>query len=157
MDEYTITDKPSMEAAIKAIKGLDFAKKYLVKIYKWSQVRTTAQNRLLWKWYTEIGKDRGWTKEAVHEYYKEKFLIKIYYRDDPGYARMADAINDAKKHDRVSWIDLRDQVIKLTSTRGATANQMAEFLTSIKMDAYHEGIKITIPPDTEFKWLCDIK
>lgn len=157
MDEHTIKDKPSMEAAIKAITGLDVEKKYLVKIYKWTQVKTTAQNRLLWKWYTEIGKKMGWEKKAVHAYYKEKFLLNIYYRDDPGYARMSDAINVVKATDRRAWQDLRDQVIKLTSSKDADARQMAEFLTSIKLDAHNEGIQITIPPDKEFKWLCDIK
>jgi hypothetical protein len=33
---------------------------------------------------------------------------------------------------------------------------MAEYLTSIKMDAYDEGINITIPPDKEMEWMCGL-
>jgi hypothetical protein len=92
----------------------------------------------------------------VHEYYKEKFLLNIYYRDDPGFARMSDAIKVVKGQDYNGWLEIRDQVIKLVSTKNANANQMAEYLTSIKMDAYDEGINITIPPDKEMEWMCGL-
>lgn len=150
----TITTKASKELVIDEIRQLPEGK-WTVKIYPWRQKRTTAQNRLVWKWNKEIGDHFGWEDEVAHEFFKEKFLLRIRYRDDPGFARMADIIANMKQGDDKSFI--RQWIIKEISTTKLNAAQMTEYLSKIKRFAHEHGANITIPPDKEWEWMCGIK
>lgn len=154
--EYQITNQPTKNKVIEQISQLDLSKRWLVKILDWTGQRTAAQNRLLWRWNTEIGKHFGLEKEDCHELLKEKFLCNIFVRDDPGYAKMAAAIRAVKKMDRENYGILKAEVVRLTSTTNCSPVQMAEYLTSIKRWALHNGVIITIPPDDEYEWLTHV-
>lgn len=90
---------------------------------------------LYWLWSTDIANESESfsTKEDVHEYHKEKFLIHIYERDDPGYASMIDSLRGlyAKglKHEATY---LRKKIIQLTSTTDASVKQFTEYLKEIE-------------------------
>lgn len=47
-----------------------------VSIVRQSQTRTLPQNRLYWKWIEEIALNIGDDEQSVHEYLKDKFLLK---------------------------------------------------------------------------------
>lgn len=153
--ELTITDPQSKDLVINEIRHLS-DEKWTVKIYPWAQKRTTALNRLMWMWLTEIGEAYGMEPEEMHIYFKEKFLLNILYRDDPGFAKMADAVRNVKNHSRDDYHLIKKKVIDLVSTTGLNVKQMVEYLKKIKRFAHHEGIKITIPPDKEWEWICGI-
>ncbi|HSH25848.1 MAG TPA: recombination protein NinB [Massilibacterium sp.] len=51
--------------------------RYLIEILPWK--RTLEQNSLMWKWFTIIGNDMGYTKEEVHDHMIIKFA-PIYTR-----------------------------------------------------------------------------
>lgn len=152
--ELTITTKKTMELVIDTIRQLPDGK-WTVKIFPWVQDRTTAQNRLMWKWLGEIGEHFGWEADEAHEFFKEKFLLRIRYRDDPEFARMADVIAKMKRGDDKTFV--RQWVIKEVSTTKFNAKQMAEYLNKMKRFAHENEANITIPPDRELKWLCGIK
>lgn len=154
--ERTITTKASKELVIDEIRQLPKGK-WTVEIFPWAQKRTTALNRLMWMWLTEIGKKYGWTKEDAHTYFKERYLLNILYREDPSFARMSDAIKNVKDDSPDDYHLIRKQVIDLVSTADLKVNQMLEYLDNIKMFAHHEGVNITIPPDKEWEFMCGIK
>jgi hypothetical protein len=110
--------------------------------------RSLEQNRLMWLWYTEIGKSTGQEKEELHEAYKEKFLCNIFIRDDPGYAEMALAIRDLRETGAKHYTSLKKKVVQMTSTRPpqCSMKQMSEYLGCIHRHATVElGIKLTEP------------
>lgn len=153
--ELTISSPQSRQEAVDLIKSLTEGK-WTIKIYPWAQKKTTAQNRLLWKWNTEIGEHFGLESEEMHGYLKEHFLLSILYRDDPGFAKMADSIRRVKDHSRDDYHFIKKQVIDLVSTTKLDAKQMSEYLTKVKRFALENGAEITIPPDEEMEWLCGI-
>jgi hypothetical protein len=99
MNEYTVSSAQDRANLIGVIRNL-VDEKWTVKIYPWVQKKTTAQNRLLWKWNTEIGEHFGLEPEEMHSFLKEKFLLSILYRDDPSFARMADSIRNVKQYSK---------------------------------------------------------
>jgi Mg2+ and Co2+ transporter CorA len=155
MNEYTVSSAQDRANLIDVIRNL-IEGKWTVKIYPWVQKKTTAQNRLLWKWNTEIGEHFGLEPEEMHSFLKEKFLLSILYRDDPGFARMADSIRNVKRYSKDDYDFIRKQVIDLVTTTKLNAKQMSEYLTRVKRFAMENGAEITIPPDKELEWLCGI-
>jgi hypothetical protein len=155
MSEHEISTQRDRQAVADEILSLPDGK-WTIKIYPWAQSKTTKQNRLLWKWNTEIANHLGWTKEDVHEFLKEKFLLNILYEVDTGFARMADSIRKVKEYSRDDYNFIRSQVIAMVSTTRCKAPWMAHYLTAIKIFCFHEGIPITLPPDKEMKALCEI-
>ena len=146
----------SIGRAMERLKRVPLSPLHEVTIRPAKKVRSSEQNRLLWKWNTEIGTYFGLTKEEAHEMLKEKFLLNIFVRDDTDYARMATAILQVKNSSRDDYYFLRKKVIELTSTTKCSVTQMAEYLTSIKMFAAQEYVPITIPEDKELQWILDI-
>lgn len=155
MTEHIITNSTQLRQVIDIIKSLDFTKRWLIKIVDWTGQRTAAQNRLLWKWNTEIGKGHNLIPEECHLMLKEKYLCNIFKRDDPGYAKMAQALIEIRH--KPQYHILKQEVIRLTSTTNCSPVQMTEYLTKIKMHAFEHGIPITIPPDREMEWLTNVK
>ena len=47
---------------------------YILEIVKTKNQRTAAQNRLYWKWLSLISDYTGYTKEEMHEYFKQEYL-----------------------------------------------------------------------------------
>lgn len=154
--ERTITTESSKELVIDEIRQLPEGR-WTVKIYPWAQKRTTALNRLMWMWLTEIGDHYGLISEEAHAYFKERYLLNIMYRDDPSFARMSDAIKNVKDNSPDDYHLIRKQVIDLVSTTKLNVDQMLEYLGKIKIFAHHEGINITIPPDKEWEFMCGVK
>lgn len=153
MSEHTITNKTQARQVIDIIKSLDFTKRWLIKIVDWTGQRTAAQNRLLWRWNTELGKGLYLTPEECHLMLKEEYLCNIFIRDDPNYAKMAQALRAIKG--TPEYHILRQEVIRLTSTTKCSPAQMAEYLTKIKIFSFEKRIPITIPPDREMEWLIN--
>lgn len=143
----------SIHEAMRAVKRLPLDIVHEVVIRPGKRQRRPAQNRLYWKWCTEIGDHYGLSKEECAEMLKEKFLINIFVRDDEDYSRMAEAILTVKIHDKNAYWSLRKKVINLTSTTACSVRQMSEYLTAIKRWAVTEQAPITIPEDKEMEWL----
>ena len=68
-----IIDKPSRAIAVShVVMGLPVGMSVEVKEYK--PRRSTAQNRCMWKWYSELAKHTGHEAETLHEMMKVRVL-----------------------------------------------------------------------------------
>jgi len=154
--EYTITSPSDRIEVLKVIEELPEDERWTVKVWPWKQKKTSAQRRLNWKWNTEIGEQTGMTKEEVHYHYKSLFLWKIFYRDDPGYARMIDSVVRVKETHPEEFKHMKAFILSKTHAEDCDVDQMAEFLTDIKRDCHEKEIRITIPRDKEWEWISEI-
>ena len=140
-----VEDLDDLDNVLKIVRAqLEINGKQLVTTQKFKLDRSAEQNALMWKWLTVIGNELGNTKDEMHEIYKEKYLISIFVRDDPGYAAMAAAIKQLRYQSNTDYQDIRKQVIKMTSTTKCNVKQMREYLTDIKQHASSE-LNITLP------------
>jgi hypothetical protein len=136
--------------AITIIEALPLDVIHSVEIKEHKRNRSAEQNSLLWKWMTIIGAELGESKEAVHERYKNQFLVNIYERDDPEYSAMIQALRDVWRHGlHAEAAGLRKKIVALTSTTGATVKQMTEYLENIEHDAASLAIKLPFPEDNQ--------
>ena len=78
--EYLCFEPSDFEVASGMVMALDHTKKWRVTIAPYIKNRTTDQNNLLWKWYTEIANHTGHTAEEIHEYCKASFLAPKFIR-----------------------------------------------------------------------------
>jgi hypothetical protein len=105
------------------------------------------QRGVYWKWLTVMGKDLGSTKDELHFEFKRDKLVKIYERDDLEYAAMIRTIRSLDK-------DTRNQmwrkVVKLTSIRDASVEQMTEYMNDIKSVA--NDLRIALPEPNVDWW-----
>lgn len=157
MDEYTITNKPSMEAAIKAIRGLDFAKKWMIRITKASKKLSDQQRKTFFMWVGECGDEMRLTEAEMYAFFKENHILPIKYRHDPEFAKKADAFGRLKITSNSRDYSLaKAMILELLSIRHLDESMMGKVLNGIAIWAHHEGLNITIPPDKEMEWMCGL-
>ena len=116
--------------------------------------RSVSQNSLMWLWITIVSDELGWTKEEVHEDLKRRLLVPIYERDDTGFAAMIKAVR--KVHTEGFKADAKAmsaQIIRMTSTTGATVKQFTEYLKEIERDMISKGISLPHPEDRYYSAL----
>lgn len=139
------------QRALFILESVPLGPVHELRICEHKKDRSAAQNSLLWKWNTVIGIELGQLKDEVHEHYKDKFLVSIYERDDPDYAAMIQALRDVWKAGmKNEAVNLRKQIVALTSTTKASVKQFAEFLTDIEHDAAALAIRLPHPKDIYF-------
>lgn len=130
-----------MISALKYIEEMPKDQAMLVTIRDYEACKTILQHSTYWKWITIIAKYFGDTKEEKHVFYKEKFLVPIFIRDDLEWAEMWETI---RKCWRLGMKDdaniLRKQVVRLASITQTTKKQMSEYLHEIDMDAAEHKI-----------------
>lgn len=108
--------------------------------------RSVQQNRLMWKWNTEIGNAQGYTKDEIHTFLKRKFAVPIFTRDNRDYAQMVEAVKGVRKLNMLFEAEcLAKEITRLTTTTDFTTDQMAEYLKDIEHYAAGEGIELSIP------------
>lgn len=143
-----IDDRSVRDVNAAIITVMEFEQPHEVVVRDLKKSRTLKQNKLMWKWLTFLGKQWGDTKDYYHLYYKDKFLVSIYERDNPEYSQMISNIRDVYRSGmRTKAVELRNQIVKLTSTRDASTKQMAEYLTNIDHDAQEQGVVLERPDD----------
>lgn len=119
-----------------------------VRVSNKREKRTLAQNRLYWMWLGDLAKQKGETADYYHHIFKYYFLMSIYYRDDPSFAAMCDAIAALKNSGSDKYKPIAAQVIRITSTTVADTKQMTEYLSRIFAYCYFQlGVLLTIPDE----------
>jgi len=136
--------------AIALIRELNFDVVHTVEIKEYKRNRSAEANALYWQWLTIIGNELGEPKEALHEKYKNDFLVNIYTRDDPEYGAMVQAIRDVWRYGlKAEAVGLRKKIVALTSTTGATTSQMSEYMTAIENHAATLSIRLPHPEEND--------
>lgn len=149
----TFTLPTGAERAIEAIRATPQDEPHTVTIQPKAKDRTAAQNATMWMWITLIAGELGETKDAIHERFKKKYLVRIFERDDPeGYGRMVSAIRQVHTCGmKTEAAAMAEQVVKLTSTTHASVRQMCEYLTDIERGALEMGITLPHPSDLYYE------
>ena len=121
-----------------------------VLIREYQEDRTVAQNIHYWKVITKLAKEMGLSKNDAHELYKRRCLVKIFERDDPGYAYTVNKIRKLyTKGFKQEAEEIFNQIVKLTSTTSATVKQMREYIKDVKQDALDNGLQSHLELDKE--------
>ena len=129
---------------------------HYIEINEYSKNRTVAQNKLYWKWLTAISEHTGHTKDEMHEIYKERFLVKIFERDNTEYAEMIQTLRKLYKEHPEDSIMLFKHVTRLTSTTQANVKQFTEYLRDIEQDCFSNQIPLPMPDD-EYKLAMGVR
>ena len=144
------------ELVCDIIQGLDFDPLHEITIKPAKKERSISQNALYWKWLTILANEYGDSKEDRHFYYKGKFLVHIFMRDDESYLEMITAIKLVKKQGMTAeYESLKKQVIKMTSTTDCSVKQMTEYLTEIETHATSIGVGFV--KDDEYKHALGVR
>lgn len=153
--EYTISSPSDRIEVLRVIEELPEDDKWTVKVLKFDEAKTAAQNRLLWKWNTEIGDHYGYTPEEMHEYFKERYLINIKLQMCDYFGVLVEAVNLFEKGTE-KYVSAAKALAKEITTRNLKSKPMAAYLTRIKFYAIHEQIPITIPKKDVNDWLLGL-
>ena len=146
--KFVLRDEQRKLRATRAIMAVTTDPIHEVLIRPHKKDRSAAQRSLEWLWCTVIGDYLGWSKEAVHVYYKRTILVHIYERDDVEYAAMILALKKVYEAGLREDADkLKNAIVNLTSTTKASVKQMREYLMGIERDAQAQGIRLPHPPD----------
>lgn len=110
--------------------------------------RSVLQNKLYWVWVTIIADEWGWTKNDTHIYFIKRHLVKIYERDEEGYAAMLEAVrNVIRSGDKKAGKIMADYIFKNTSTTAANVKQFTEYLNDIEKEMIGRGFALPHPLD----------
>lgn len=154
--EYTITSPSDRIEILKVIEELPEDERWTVKVSKFSGAKTAAQNRLMWKWNTEIGAHYGYTPEEMHEYFKGRYLINIKLQMCGSFGVLVEAVNLFEKGTEKYEKAAKALAAEIT-TRNLKSEPMSAYLSRLKTFALHEGVPITIPRQEEEEWLLGIR
>ena len=87
---------------------------------------TRSQQNLMWRWYTEIGKVVGKTKDEMHDLLRYKFFGT----------------------ETVTILD--EEITRLPSTTGKSRGEIAQYMLNIEVWATDLGIMLPMPEDNEY-------
>jgi len=149
----TITDENKRSLVIDFVQKIPLEPVHQVRIEPFEGNRSADQNRLYWMWLTDasttcINEHAGKTKDEWHLFFKRKFLIPIFIRDDEGFAKMIVATRALKAMDHLTeYHNLRKGILNLTSITDANVKQMAEYLYDIEL--FLHGCGVVLRTDDE--------
>lgn len=158
IERYTLVNEHILKNCIEHItreyterKESHNPKKLNVILTEEEEARTHAQNRLMWKWYHQIGEKLGMTDQAVHDTMRAMFLLQIYRTAYPEYEEVASSFIGDKLADE-EW-DAKLKLGKMCSTTGSNASVefLSRYLNAIYQWAYIQGIPLVTPE--ELKWV----
>ncbi len=132
-------------------KALEENKPLVVRIDQKQDDRSTAQNRLYWRWITQWAKHQGNDKDSEHLYFKKHFLSRIYDRDEVNqYKKTFAAVKFLKDEKHPMYQQVADGLNELISTTDATVDQFTEYLNDIHAFCNKHGCWLSTPDD--LKW-----
>ena len=146
---------PSSEVDFKQLEGLSRNGVYKLVITSprainsdnpTDEERSDAQNRLYWMWLHDLEKTRvneyaGNDDNWWHKYFKSKFLIRIYRRDNQGFAELMGSIGRLKEMGEEAHARrIFEFVVEETSTKKASVQQFSEYLGRIEKYSQQRGI-----------------
>lgn len=128
--------------------AIDEGKPLVVRIDQKQDDRSSAQNRLYWLWLGQIEKSTGQDKDSLHFEFKKKFLLRLMYNDDQGFAEMCDSIARLRDNAVPEYDAISKHVIGLVSTTKCSVKMMTDYLNCVHDYAVTKlNIKLHIPSD----------
>ena len=135
------------------MKALEENKPLVVRIDQKQEDRSTAQNRLYWRWITQWAKHQGNDKDSEHLYFKKHFLSRIYDRDEVNqYKKTFAAVKVLKDQKHPMYQQVADGLNDLISTTDASVDQFTEYLNDIHAFCLKHGCYLNTPDDLMYAW-----
>jgi hypothetical protein len=139
---------PVDSATAEAMESIPANEEHYFSMLKLTKedIRSAAQNRLMWMWYTDMEKTTvnewaGRSKEDWHFEMKRRFLVPIFERDDEGYALTLVALRNVYKSGMKKESEaLHKHIVNETSTTDADVKQFTEYLNEISRFCGMNGI-----------------
>ena len=122
MSKVFIREERHRQHLIERINALNIDTVWEVSIKPYKKNRSLDQNALMWKWYTIIGNDLGYTSDEVHEELMRKLLTPHCVNTPSG-------------------------VVEVYSTKKLKVKEMTEYLEGIERTATEMGIALPRPDD----------
>lgn len=125
-------------AAIELLKGLDESKPWQFDLRPYKRDRSAEQNRLAFRWYTEISRHLGdQTAEEIRAHCKAYLGIPILNRDNEAFRETYNrCIRPLSTENKLEIIERMDIQI----TRLMNVKQMSEYLGAMQMYWSRQGI-----------------
>ena len=124
-DKIYIREERQRNHALDTIKALNIETVYEVTIKPYKRNRSLEQNSLMWKWYSIIADDLGYTTEEIHEEFMRKLLIPITMQTPSG-------------------------LVEVYSTKKLKVKEMTAYLEGIERTATEMGIALPRPYDNNY-------
>ena len=124
-DKIYIREERHRNHALDTIKALNIDTVYEVTIKPYKRNRSLEQNSLMWKWYSIIADDLGYTTEEIHEEFMRKLLIPITMQTPSG-------------------------LVEVYSTKKLKVKEMTAYLEGIERTATEMGIALPRPMDNNY-------
>jgi len=124
-DKIYIREERQRNHALDTIKALDIATVYEVTIKPYKRNRSLEQNSLMWKWYSIIANDLGYTTEEIHEEFMRKLLTPTIVKTPSG-------------------------MVEVYSTKKLKVKEMTAYLEGIERTATEMGIALPRPYDNNY-------
>tara|TARA_R110000824_G_scaffold106507_1_gene251668 strand:- start:68 stop:451 length:384 start_codon:yes stop_codon:yes gene_type:complete len=124
-DKIYIREERQRNHALDTIKALDIATVYEVTIKPYKRNRSLEQNSLMWKWYSIIADDLGYTTEEIHEEFMRKLLTPTIVKTPSG-------------------------MVEVYSTKKLKVKEMTAYLEGIERTATEMGIALPRPYDNNY-------
>jgi len=141
---YKIVTEADRLRAVNAVRAA--AAGTVVTLEKQKLTRSAAQNRLYWMWIGIIAQELGYSKDEMHEIYKERLLWPILIRDSDEFAELNSRIRAVFEAGmKLEAAELRKHVIGMLTTTKLTVQQFTEYLREIEADALRMGIPLPHP------------
>jgi hypothetical protein len=135
--KFTIRNDANKKTVLLALQSLEEPHDVYITPHK--RDRTAEQNAAMWLIETYIGQHVGMTKDEMHDVHKKAFLVPIFVRDDPAYAEMWAAVQNAPDGAKRA---LEREVVKLTSTTRCSTKQLSEFIDDLIAQANDLGVRL---------------
>ena len=124
-DKIYIREERQRNHALDTIKALDIATVYEVTIKPYKRNRSLEQNSLMWKWYSIIADDLGYTTEEIHEEFMRKLLTPTIVKTPSG-------------------------MVEVYSTKKLKVKEMTAYLEGIERTATEMGIALPRPYENNY-------
>lgn len=107
-----------------------------------------AQKGLYWRWVGVISADLGYTKEELHEQYKERYLLNIYINDPDNHPDLVNVVKNmmvVKTKAPEEYPYVRKLVMNGISHLDATKENMQEYLKEVEANAISLQVRLPAP------------
>lgn len=121
-EKIIIREERQREHALGRIVALNIEEPWEVVIKPYKRNRSLDQNALMWKWYTIIGDDLGYTRDEIHEELMRKHLTPVCMKTPSG-------------------------VVEVYSTKKLNVKEMTAYLEGIERTAAELGIALPRPDE----------
>ena len=132
-----------------ALRGLDYSVPKQVIIEDYKKNRNNAQNRLINKCYTDIGKDPKGSGYAYERgFYKFNLGCPILVRDSEDFAEFYNTLLEMYEYEEMIKV-MSTNIISVSSIMNV--KQCSEYIDNIYQSAHERGIHLSKPEDLYYE------